>query len=102
VQVKERLKELGVDTTTIFPVKPEHPAGEDRLLTRLTAQLIATGVDAAIIETIIQEIKDAKAAGDRLSASEIESRLVELGVDVSTIDLTPLHRGSRGGFRGRR
>ena len=102
VQVKERLKELGVDTTTIFPVKPEHPAGEDRFLTRLTAQLTAAGVDAAITETITQEIKDAKAAGDRLSASEIESRIVELGVDVSTIDLTPLHRGGRGGFRGRR
>lgn len=101
-QVKARLEVLGVDTTTIFPAKPGHATGEDRFLARLTTQLTAAGVDAAIIETITQEIKDTKAAGDRLSVSEIESRLVELGVNVSTIDLTPLQRGGRGGFRGRR
>jgi hypothetical protein len=101
-QIKTRLEELGVDTTTIFPAKPNHPAGEDRFLTRLTTQLTAAGVDVALIETITQEIKDAKAAGDRWNASEIESRLVELGVDVSTIDLTPQQRGDRSGFRAKR
>jgi hypothetical protein len=101
-QVKSRLEELGVDTAVIFPAKPDHQAPEDRFLTRLTSQLTAAGVDVAVIETITQEIKDAKAAGERLSVSDIKARLVELGVDVSTIDLTPPPRGGRGGLHRRR
>ena len=93
-QVKTRLTELGVDVATVFPKDHSSDSHADRFLTKITEQLTAAGVSASIIETITTEISDAKTAGTPLTIAQIEASLVELGVDTSTLDLTPpRHRG---------
>jgi SOS response regulatory protein OraA/RecX len=103
-QIKTRLTELGVDVTSLFPRLHENQSGTERsdgFLSLLSRKLTALGVSADTITTITTEIQDAKSAGTPLTVTQIKARLVELGVDVSTLDLTPrtprAHRG-----RGRR
>ena len=94
-QIKARLTELGVDVTTLFPKKQ---LDSDRFLVKITDRLRAASVSEDIITTISTEITDATAAGTPLTLTQIKSRLTELGVDTSLLNLNPLqHRG-----RGRR
>jgi hypothetical protein len=108
-QIRARLVELGIDTNSLLPtdsVPPIHNPSDDlpgdtdtaddtpnfssdlfgRIdLQRFLPSLVNRGVSPQIIETVLNEIRVARAKGQPLTPSEIVLRLRQLGVSLDRI-----------------
>ncbi len=93
-ELKERLKEMGVDVDQLFPSHHARHRGGNEIVEseQVEDRLSAMGVDASVIATILAEIAAAEESGSPMTRSQLFERLRELGVSLPQTLTSHRHR----------